>query len=213
MTLLVLLVVSASLVGEYVNQTRPPVSSPEVRDNFPPPLSSLDRGFFLSVNVGLSNPSVGGFLSVLTLLGSFSASVILCGSLFLVGQRRMGILASSSIILVTVITIALKVVVARPRPFLVVPGALPLVAEGGSSFPSGHASRVFSLQHLTKGRSRRWVLTGYASAGLVTFSRVYLGVHYPLDVLGGTVLGLASGRIVRHYEGWLMSKLRMPQGV
>lgn len=206
-TLIVLLAVSASLAGEHLTQTGPPSTSPQGTDNFPSQLSSWDTGLYLWVNVGLLNSYVSGILSVLTYLGGFSASVVLCGSLFLIGQRRRGILASASITLVTVLTIALKVIVARPRPFMVIPEALPAEMEGGSAFPSGHASRVFSLLHLTRARSRRLVLIGYVLAGLVAFSRVYLGVHYPLDVLGGMVLGLTSGRIVRHYEGRFVARV------
>ena len=143
----------------------------------------------------------------MTLLGSFSVSVILCGVLFLVGQRRMGIVSSASIIIATVITAILKVAVARPRPFMVVSGAIPLDLERDYSFPSGHASRAFGLLSLTRGRSARMRLFGYSLAGLVAFSRVYLGVHYPLDVLGGVALGLASGMVVRRYEGRFVPKV------
>lgn len=206
-TLVVLLAVSVSLVGEYFSQTQSPTPSPALKDNFPPLLSSWDTSLFLWITTDLSNPYIGSALSALTLLGSFSASVILCGFLFLIGQRKRGIVASASIILVMATTMVLKVAVARPRPFMVVSGALPVDVESGSSFPSGHASRVFSILDLTRGRNRRMVLVGYVVAGLVGFSRVYIGVHYPLDVLGGAVLGLISGRVIRRYEGWIVLKV------
>ena len=205
------LVVSISIVGEYVDETHIPPTFPE-KDNFPTQLSSWDTSLFVWVNIDLSNHIAGQILLVVTLLGSFSASMIVCGFLLLSGDRRRGIIASSSIILVTIFTIILKTIVARPRPFTAVPGAIAVVLETGSSFPSGHASRVFSLLDLTRGTSKRLRVVSYSLASLVIFSRVYLGVHYPLDVLCGALLGYASGRVVQHYEKWLVPKVEVAMG-
>jgi undecaprenyl-diphosphatase len=207
----VFLVISISIVGEYIDETHIPQTFPE-KDNFPTQLSSWDTTLFLWVNVDLSNHTAGQILLIVTLLGSFSASMIVCGFLFLSGDRRRGITASTSTILVTVLTIIIKTIVARPRPFTVVPGVIAVVLETGSSFPSGHVSRVFSLLHVTRGTSKRLRVVGYSLASLVMFSRVYLGVHYPLDVLCGALLGYASGRVVQHYEKWLVPKVEGAMG-
>lgn len=90
----------------------------------------------------------------------------------------------------------LKHLVHRPRPFagqtetvrVISDSALHLNHNG--SFPSGHASNAFMIAVLLAGRFRRgrWAIFGVAS--LVALSRVYLGVHYPSDVIAGACLGL-----------------------
>jgi len=64
-----------------------------------------------------------------------------------------------------------------------------------SSFPSGHAATAFTAAGaLARGRSApAW----YVLAGLVAYSRVHVRMHHPADVVGGTVLGLALGRLAR----------------
>jgi undecaprenyl-diphosphatase len=89
---------------------------------------------------------------------------------------------------------------------MVVPGAVTFQLDSGWSFPSGHTSRVFSLLPSTKGMNRKIRLLGYSLAILVGFSRVYIGLHYPLDLVGGVALGFAAGRITDHYEGRIVPR-------
>ena len=96
----------------------------------------------------------------------------------------------SAALLVTV----LKVTVDRPRPPLAMTGLDPVgLVPASASFPSGHAATAFAAAvavGLVHPRLRRPLL---ALASVVALSRVYLGVHYVLDVLAGTVLGAAVG--------------------
>lgn len=95
----------------------------------------------------------------------------------------------------------IKVLVAMPRPFMSLPDVAVLVAQpAGWSFPSGHTTMAFALATTIllihragrPQRERRMAVFLYIIAVLVGFSRIYVGVHYPLDVLGGVVLGILA---------------------
>jgi len=87
-------------------------------------------------------------------------------------------------------TLLVKSLVDRPRPFRDLPEADPLLrGDIGSSFPSGHAATSFAGALVLAYLVRRWLVALVALAALVAASRVYVGVHYPLDVLGGAALG------------------------
>ena len=90
------------------------------------------------------------------------------------------------------LTVVLKAVFDRERPYEVVPAADPLLRwDVSSSLPSGHAATsaagAFILAYLI-GRGGLWLALLAVAIG---FSRVYIGVHYPLDVLLGAAIGLA----------------------
>ena len=90
------------------------------------------------------------------------------------------------------LAIAVKTLVERPRPFERLAEADPLLGGTvGASFPSGHAATSFAGAIVLAYLVRRAVPALAALAVLVSFSRVYVGVHYPLDVLGGAALGSA----------------------
>lgn len=78
------------------------------------------------------------------------------------------------------------------RPFTAGLGTQWLAHRGSASFPSTHASVAFAFAGATAAVSRHTVLTAMAlgAAGLVAWSRVCLGLHFPLDVLTGAILGL-----------------------
>ncbi len=136
----------------------------------------------------------------ITALGSFSVLGILVAGivlhLVLTGVWRTGLLVLASVIGGTIISTVLKGWFDRPRPDLT--GAVEVFT---ASFPSGHAT-VSAVTYLTIGvllaeRETRWpprvlyVAGAIFLTGIVGFSRIYLGVHYPTDVIAGWSLGIA----------------------
>lgn len=103
-----------------------------------------------------------------------------------------------------IINVTLKGLVARPRPFVVNETIVPLV--GGvspyRSFPSGHSGGSFAaMLALSKWVPKKIGIPAIILATMVALSRLYVGVHYPTDILGGFVVGLvcsfAAYRIVK----------------
>lgn len=90
----------------------------------------------------------------------------------------------------------LKEVIQRPRPYVVLEQARQLVGSGGGSFPSNHAmnSAIFAVILSTFFPQLRTWWWSYAL--LIGFSRIYCGVHYPSDVLGGFAIGIVWAMIV-----------------
>lgn len=88
----------------------------------------------------------------------------------------------------------IKVIVRRDRPFVTYPEIEKLASGGSYSFPSGHSSEAFSIATSLSISFPKWyvVAPAYLWAGLVGYSRMDLGVHYPTDVLAGAVLGAGS---------------------
>jgi undecaprenyl-diphosphatase len=85
----------------------------------------------------------------------------------------------------------------RDRPPLVYPDPRPLVTTPHSgAFPSGHSASAFAAATVIAWGSRRLAVPAYVLAALVAWSRVYVGVHWPLDVIGGAILGVLVGTLV-----------------
>jgi undecaprenyl-diphosphatase len=85
---------------------------------------------------------------------------------------------------------------AEPRPLVHPP------TDG--AFPSGHAATSFAAATVLSVARPRWAPAFYLLALAIGFSRVYVGVHYPLDIVGGAVLGIAVATALR----WLVASRR-----
>jgi undecaprenyl-diphosphatase len=87
-----------------------------------------------------------------------------------------------------------KIAFDRQRPYQKYPGIYPYEHEDGKSLPSGHASIAFSTATTLALEYKKWyiVVPAYAWATSVGYSRLYLGMHYPTDVLVSAALGAGS---------------------
>ena len=91
---------------------------------------------------------------------------------------------------------------ARPRPCHVLEDVVIFSrCSSNSSFPSNHASNIFAAATIMGGAYRHVIFLAYGIAFLVGLSRIYLGVHYPSDVLAGAIIGTCFGLLgVRVYQ-------------
>ena len=95
----------------------------------------------------------------------------------------------------------LKGTFARPRPIAVLLDARVLVESGaGYSFPSGHATLAFAVAFVFAAKYPKFRYPLFALAALVALSRIYIGMHFPSDVLAGAALGSAVGLAVTSIE-------------
>lgn len=136
----------------------------------------------------------------LSYAGRFGLLWIVLALVLAVLYRRWGVLA------VTVIAVAvadwsamgLKGVIDRERPSLRYAEPEPLVkTPHDASFPSGHAATSFAAATVLAFAFPRLGPALFLLAGAVAFSRVYVGVHYPLDVIGGALLGVLVALALR----------------
>jgi len=104
------------------------------------------------------------------------------------------------------LTHAAKAIAVRPRPYQVMADAvLRQPSAHGTSFPSSHTAVTLAIAiALVPFLARPLAAAGIAYAALLGWSRVYLGVHYPLDILGGAGIGMAAGGAVLLALGTLL---------
>lgn len=141
-------------------------------------------------------------MPVLSFLGSFpsiwSVFFLLLGVFGGPAGRRVAVIGIAALIGTTVLTdIVMKEIFVRPRPFLIYPWVDVLVPlPSDFSFPSTHASTVFTAVVVLRYfyRSVFWSdLPVLLMALTISLSRIYVGVHYPIDVLAGAAIGAAVG--------------------
>lgn len=96
-----------------------------------------------------------------------------------------------------------------PRPFLVLDNVNRLINhEASSSFPSGHATFYFAIAmgiYLFNKRAG-WIY--FVLAGLMGFSRIFVSVHWSLDIFGGAVLGVATAILVNYFINFLKQRTK-----
>lgn len=146
----------------------------------------------------LLSPALDGLFLVLTTAGNGALLVALSIIVYWVWDKRLGLVLGGLVLFGAALNGFLKAAFGLPRP----PAELHLTQETGNGFPSGHSQYAASFWSNVAFASRgAWALAASTLIVLVALSRVYLGVHYIGDVLGGVGIGLALV-----LGGWLIQK-------
>lgn len=152
---------------------------------------SFDESLFSLIN-NSTNSYLFSFFNLITYLGSSIFWILLIIIFWLKNQRKLSLQLLFAFILDTVALSILKVVFLRPRPSQ----AINIIdLDIGPSFPSGHSERAFSGAVVLANHYKKYNWLFYILSILVSFSRVYIGLHYPLDVLIGAINGIILGMI------------------
>ncbi len=116
-----------------------------------------------------------------------------------VKRARHAVLEVAWSVAVSALFVALiAFMVQRPRPFMAASGVVALIPPPiSTAFPSGHTSVAVAMAIAFAHADPRIGLISCVIAGLVAFGRISAGVHYPTDILGGVLVGLASFGVVR----------------
>lgn len=168
-------------------------------------IQSLDTKLFFLINRDCSNPLFNVAMPIITMMGT-SEFVILIGLAFLLfrdsKRRRLGFVLFAGVTLTYYMVSFLKEWIGRPRPFEVLSGVNLLTKISGPSFPSGHTAMIFMAVTVLSFYFKRWRIALCILGLSVGFSRIYIGAHYPLDVLSGIITGAGVGCALLAIARW-----------
>ena len=166
-------------------------------------ITQLDTQFFKVINGDLVHPVLDTVMRAITtqenwypVLGGLAVALLIWGG-------RRGRLAVAMLVIAVALTDQiscsfLKPLIGRVRPCnALAPQNVRLIvgATTAYSFPSAHAANSFAMATVVSWRFARFAPVAFLIAAAVAYSRVYVGVHYPLDSVAGAILGLLTGRL------------------
>jgi len=142
------------------------------------------------------------FLGLTRIAGTYGQLWLIIAALLLIFKktRKAGISVLIAYLAVYLLgQIVLKQLISRPRPCQIDQTFAMLVARpSSSSFPSTHSAWAFGAATAIFMQHRKLGAAAYAVAALIAFSRMYMFLHFPTDVLFGTALGIALG-VLAHW--------------
>lgn len=163
-------------------------------------IQSMDKNILLFINQYFNNIFLDGVFVFTTSLGNLGIIWIIIAAVLLLNKKykKTGILLLVALLLSTALAEGIfKHLVNRPRPFYSMPNVKLLINKPfTSSFPSGHSASSFASAGILSKYINKYKSFFYALASLIAFSRLYLFVHYPSDVIAGILLGIVCSKIV-----------------
>jgi len=165
-------------------------------------LGARDRTLFLRCALVDSSRRARFLWTILTHLGGPTLTVLAATLPLLYGGAIAAVaqLALATLVVSHLLVQLVKRTVGRPRPSRGIAGAALIVEPDRFSFPSGHAAAAMSVAFVYASAYPSLALPLVALAAAVGISRVFLGVHYPGDVLVGQLIAVLTGLVALH--GW-----------
>ena len=163
----------------------------------------IDFAIILQVYLAGSN-SLFDFIAVsFSHLGTFHVGAILLSIIFLLKKETRPLLfvLVAAVLLSTAITLLLKEIVARPRPFIdlgLTASDILVSVHAFRSFSSGHTTTAFVVASVAAYHFRKWAIPIFTLAAIAGLSRIYLLVHYPSDVIAGAIIGIVCAYATIH---------------
>ncbi len=152
----------------------------------------------------LSNPVLNVIAQIITFLGEAPIPFLIILFVFWCLDKKKGILLASSLTLATSLMQVIKAIFRVPRPFMAFPErveGMRVSTSTGFSFPSGHSTTTASFYGaFCRLFKKTWIkVICILLIVFVPLSRLYLGAHWPLDVISGVILGLLAAFYVVDY--------------
>ena len=171
---------------------------------------NFDSSILLWIQDHLRADIVTPIMKVITHMGDKGAFWILVTLALLIYPnrrgRRLGAFCALAMVTGLLVTnLIIKNWVARIRPYELIQGLECIVARADDfSFPSGHTTNSLACAWvLFRKAPKKWGVPALVLAILISLSRLYVGIHYPTDVLGGAVIGIGSAC----FSLWLLPKI------
>ena len=158
----------------------------------------MEAQILLFIQENIRNEVLDPIMLAITSLGNAGIVWIIISLILLIIKktRKIGICCAVALILqLTLINGILKNIVGRIRPYEVIDGLNCLVGvQKDPSFPSGHTTSSFAVAWIIfKKLPKKFGIPALILAALIALSRLYVGVHYPTDVLAGVFIGILLG--------------------
>ena len=163
-------------------------------------ITGFEGSILLLIQEHLRAPALDGVMQFITHLGDTGAIWIAIALILLCipRTRKAGLVCAAALIVNLLITnVSLKNIIQRIRPYDVMDSLKILVeAEHDFSFPSGHTACSFAgAWAMRRTMPEKYWIPAVVLAVLISLSRLYVGVHYPTDVIAGTIVGVFAAEI------------------
>ncbi len=190
---------------------------------------NINVELFYFFNHTFQNPILDSIMPIFTHFGGFKFLVLILIAVILFAKisrretlKKVAIIALVALLFSGAIAVVLKHVVHEPRPFMTLDNVHLLITEDDlNSFPSGHTTStiavvtalILNMKELAKKHYLIIDIVLVLFAILIPFSRMYVGVHYPGDILAGAIIGLFGAFLINHFKDTIFTISKRLKGI